>query len=253
MPRSDGAKPLFIFRNNLSPTPSKLFLSRISYPIEDHEFGRIVPPKGETPHKTDRTMENTFSTCRKAFRCKNQYEAFVTLTYLFQSVADVPYWLEKTEEIQRAAFDHHIDFEKTSSNALIYYGQLILKIIYASIHLQEFPAIDRNTLSWDQLVDSWIRNRCKKESDTLLPLQILQYGPKNLSQKEILDPSAFIKVFHQKQSLKKWIKRWNQLREMAFYSDSIFEGDEGEYLEDFTYFKKLLEASYLILVRYSPI
>ncbi|WP_026967572.1 hypothetical protein [Algoriphagus terrigena] len=198
-------------------------------------------------------MENTFSTCRRAFRCKNQYEAFVNLNYVLQSVADASYWLEKTEEIQRAVFDHHIDFEKTSSNALIYYGQLFLKVIYAGIHLKEFPPIEKKTLDWGHLADSWIRSRCKKESETLLPLQVLQYGPKNLSQDEILDPSAFIKVFYKKRSLKKWIKRWNQLREMAFYSESIFEGDEGEYLEDFTYLKKLLEASYLILVRYSPI
>lgn len=198
-------------------------------------------------------MENTFSTCRRAFRCKSQYEAFVNLNYVLQNVADISYWIKRIEEIQLAVFDHDIDFEKTHPNELIYSGQLILQVIYAGIHLQEFPALEKKLIGWDQLADSMIQNRCKKESETLLPLQILQYGPKNLSQEEILDPSAFIKAFYQKQSLKKWIKRWNQLREMAFYRESIFDGDEGEYLEDFTYFKKLLEASYLIHVRYSPI
>ena len=198
-------------------------------------------------------MENTFSTCRRAFRCKNQYEAIVTLNYVFQSVADISYWVKKTEEIQLAVFDHEIDFEKTSPDSLLYSGQLILKVIYASVHLQEFPAIEKKALDWSHLADAWIQRRCKKESEDLLPLQILQYGPKILSIEEILNPSAFIKAFYQKRSLKKWIKRWNKFREMAFYSDSIFEGDEGEYLEDFTDLKKLLEASYLILVRYSPI
>ncbi|WP_192348272.1 hypothetical protein [Algoriphagus sp. Y33] len=198
-------------------------------------------------------MENTFSTCRKAFRCKNQHQAFVTLNYVLQSVADISYWIKKIEEIQLAVFEHEIDFEKTPPNALIYSGQLILQVIYAGIHLQEFPPIDKKSLCWSHLADSCIQGRCKKESETLLPLQILEYGPKNLSLEEILDPSAFIKVFFQKQSLKKWILRWNQLREMAFYSYSIFDGDEGEYLEDFTYFKKLLEACYLIHVRYSPL
>lgn len=198
-------------------------------------------------------MENTFKSCRRAFRCKNQYEAFVTLNYVLQSVTDISSWQKKLGTIQEAVFNHEIDFEKTHPNALLYSGQLILKVIYASIHLQEFPPIDKKSLCWSHLADSWIQRKCKKESETLLPLQILQYGPKNLSQEEILDPSAFIKAFFQKQSLRKWIKRWNRFREMAFYRDSTFDGDEGEYLEDFTYFKKLLEASYLILVRYSPI
>ncbi|MBN7812450.1 hypothetical protein J0A68_15965 [Algoriphagus sp. H41] len=196
-------------------------------------------------------MENTFSTCRRAFRCKNQHEAFVTLNYVLQSVTDISSWLKKIGTIQEAVFNHEIDFEKTSPDSLLYSGQLILKVIYASVHLQEFPAMDKNKLDWSHLADAWIQRRCKKESETLLPLQILQYGPKNLSQEEILDPSAFIKAFYQKQSLMKWIKRWNQFREMAFYQDSTFDGDEGEYLEDFTYLKKLLEASYLIFVRYS--
>lgn len=39
-------KPI-LCKNNLSQIVSKLFLSRIPYPIEDHQFGRIVPPKGE--------------------------------------------------------------------------------------------------------------------------------------------------------------------------------------------------------------
>ncbi|MBB6324548.1 hypothetical protein FHS59_000163 [Algoriphagus iocasae] len=198
-------------------------------------------------------MENTFSTCRRAFRCKNQHQAFVNLNYVLQSVADISYWIKKIEDIQLAVFEHEIDFANTPPNGLIYPGQLILQIIYASIHLQEFPALEKKLIGWDQLADSMLKNRCKKESETLLPLQILQYGPKNLSLEEILDPSGFIKAFFQKQSLKKWILRWNQLREMAFYSYSIFDGDEGEYLKDFTYFKKLLEASYLIHVRYSPI
>ena len=198
-------------------------------------------------------MENTFRSCRRAFRCKNQYEAFVTLNYVLQSVTDISSWLKKIGTIQEAVFNHEIDFEKTSPDSLLYSGQLILKVIYASIHLQEFPAIEKKSLGWSHLADSWIQKRCKNESETLLPLQILQYGPKNLSQEEILDPSAFIKAFYQKQSLKKWIKRWNRFREMAFYRDSTFDGDEGAYLEDFTCFKKLLEASYLILVRYSPI
>ncbi|UZD24559.1 hypothetical protein PBT90_14310 [Algoriphagus halophytocola] len=77
--------------------------------------------------------------------------------------------------------------------------------------------------------------------------------PRTLSVEEVLNPSDFLRKFYLKHSLKKWIRRWNQFREMAFYSYSIFDGDEGEYLEDFNYFLKLTEACYLIHSRYSPI
>ena len=75
-------------------------------------------------------MENTFSTCRRAFRCKNQHEAFVTLNYVFQIVADIVFWIE---EIQPAAFDQGINYEKTSPDSLIYSGHR--KILYVSIHV----------------------------------------------------------------------------------------------------------------------
>lgn len=198
-------------------------------------------------------MENTFSPLSKAYRCKNQYESFVSLNYLFQSVGDICYWQRKISDIQVAVFDHSVDYEKTPPELLIYTGQLLLKVLYASIHLQDFPPIAPQKLAWIHLADSWIRKHCTKESEELQPLQILKYGPKHLSSDEILNPSALIQEFFQKRSLKKWVKRWNQFREMAFFNYSVFDGDEGEYLEDFTYFKKLLEASYLIYVRYSTI
>ncbi|WP_339878582.1 hypothetical protein [uncultured Algoriphagus sp.] len=198
-------------------------------------------------------MENTFSTCRKAFRSSNQHQAFVTLKDLFQNIGDISYWTRKIQEIQWAVFDHEIDFEKCPPDSMIYSGQLTLKIIYSRIHLQEFPEIQKKDLVWEHMADSWIQSMFKKQSENLTMLQLMEHLPKALSAEEVLNPSAFLRKFYLKHSLKKWIRRWNQFREMAFYSYSIFDGDEGEYLEDFNYFLKLTEACYLIHSRYSPI
>lgn len=198
-------------------------------------------------------MENTFSTCRKAFHCSNQYQAFVTLKDLFQNIGDISYWIRKIQEIQWAVFDHEIDFEKCPPDSMIYSGQLILKIIYSGIHLQEFPEVKKQDLVWEHMADGWIQSMFKKQSEHVTMLQLMEHLPKALSAEEVLNPSVFLRKFYLKHSLKKWVRRWNQFREMAFYNYSIFDGDEGEYLEDFTYFLKLTEACYLIHARYSPI
>ncbi|UZD24353.1 hypothetical protein [Algoriphagus halophytocola] len=196
-------------------------------------------------------MENTFSTLYQEYRCKNQNQAFDTLKYIFNDVGDPKYWIRKIKIIQEGVFGINAEFNSCSPDSLIYAGQLFLKVIYASHHFQQVGPISKTELDWKHLVCPWNDARAKRNQEGSSLFQLLDYCPKSLSLKQILDPASFIQDFYSVSTLKEWVCRWNQFREYAFYQYSMMDGDEGSYLFDFEYLYKLTEACYLIYARHA--
>lgn len=196
-------------------------------------------------------MENTFSTLYQEYRCTNQNQAFEALKYIFNDVGDTNYWLGKIKLIQEGVFGIKVSFEDCSPDSIIYTGQLFLRVIYAAYLIQQATPISKSKLEWTHLVCPWNERRANRDQEQLSFFQILEYCPKHLTQKEILDPASFIRDFFAMMTLTEWINRWNQLREYAFYQYSMMDGDEGDYLFEFEYLFKLTEASYLIYARHA--
>ena len=198
-------------------------------------------------------MENMFSKLKKAYRCNSTKEAHQVIKELFGSIAPLPFWLSSVTRIQSAVFDTSPDYKTLFPDCIFYQGQLFLKLIYASHQLRDFPPISARLLTWNQIIESRDKEfPTEPECDRCI-FNVIDYAPKQLSHDEILDPSLVIRKFFKSRKLKDWVNRWNSFREMATYSFSAVEGDELEFLKDFTYFLKLTEACYLIHSRYSPI
>lgn len=195
-------------------------------------------------------MENTFNALYKEYRCKNQYQSFQALKYIFNDVGDSNFWIKKIKLIQEGVFGIKAVFSNLPPDGLIYSGQLFLKVIYAAVHLQEIPPIPKSKLKWTHLVCPWNERIANRNQEAGL-LQLIEFCPKYLSPQEILDPASFIRDFFSVSTVREWVYRWNQLREYAFYQYSIMDGDEGSYLFDFEYLFKLTEASYLIYARHA--
>jgi hypothetical protein len=195
-------------------------------------------------------MENTFNALYKEYRCKNQFQAFQALKYIFNDVGDTSFWIKKIKLIQEGVFGIKAEFATLPPDGLIYSGQLFLKVIYSAVHLQEVPPISKSELQWTQLVCPMHDRKAKHNEEHCL-LLLLEFCPKYLSLSEILDPASFIRDFFSVGTVREWIYRLNQLREYAFYQYSMMDGDEGSYLFDFEYIFKLIEASYLIYARHA--
>jgi hypothetical protein len=195
-------------------------------------------------------MENTFNALYKEYGCKNQYQSYLALEYIFNDVGDTNSWIRKIKLIQEGVFGIKGEFSTLPPDGLIYSGQLFLKVIYAAVHLQEIPPVPKSELQWTHLICPWNERIAKRNQHEGL-IQMLEYCPKHLSFSEILDPSAFIRDFFSVGTLREWVFRWNQLREYAFYQFSMMDGDEGAYLFDFDYLFKLTEATYLIYTRHA--
>jgi|GEM_PF-443747 len=199
---------------------------------------------------TIQIMENTFSNLRKEYSCSNQQEAYEVLKYLFNDVAGPQFWLHKIKLIQEGVFGMNASFENTPPDSMIHSGQLFLKLIYASAHFQHSPPIPNSELDWKHMICPWHERRVKKNQETPIFSQLLDFCPKHLTMEETLDPSAFIRDFFSVSTIQEWVDRWNQLREYAFYQYSMMDGDEGSYLFDFQFLLKLTEASYLLFLRH---
>lgn len=195
-------------------------------------------------------MENTFNGLYKEYRCKNQYQSFQALKYIFNDVGDTNFWIKRIKLIQEGVFGIKTEFGTLPPDGLIYAGQLFLKVIYAAVHLQEILPIPKSELKWTHLICPWNDWIAKRNHEDGL-LQLIEFCPKYLSLSEILDPASFIRDFFSVSTLREWVYRWNQLREYAFYQYSMMDGDEGSYLFDFEYLFKLTEASYLIFARHA--
>lgn len=196
-------------------------------------------------------MENTFNALYKEYRCKNQYQSFQALKYIFNDVGDTNFWIRKIKFIQERVFGIKGEFSTIPPDGLIYSGQLFLKVIYAAVHLQEIPSISQSELKWAHIVCPWNERRVKQNQEEHGLPHLLEFCPKFLSLSEILDPASFIRDFFSVSTVREWVYRWNQLREYAFYQYSMMDGDEGSYLFDFEYLFKLTEASYLIYARHA--
>jgi hypothetical protein len=195
-------------------------------------------------------MENTFNALYKEYRCKNQFQSYLALKYIFNDVGDANSWISKIKLIQEGVFGIKAVISNLPPDGLIYSGQLFLKVIYAAVHLQEIPPVPKSELQWAHLICPWNERIAQRNQHEGL-IQMLEFCPKHLSLSEILDPSAFIRDFFSVGTLREWVYRWNQLREYAFYQYSMMDGDEGTYLFDFDYLFKLTEATYLIYARHA--
>jgi hypothetical protein len=197
-------------------------------------------------------MENTFRKFRKKYRCTSKAQAFKVLEDLFGTIADLPYWISKVSTIQNSVFDPDPDYSVLLPDTVMYNGHLFMKLIQASHCFMDFPAMSKEDLNWEHLIDDWTENRYLAQGKPDSFYHLIEYCPKYLSLAQVLDPSDFIRTFFKRKKLKSWIKRWNHFKEAAFYTFSIVEEMEGEYHKDFQYFLKLTEACYLIYVRFSP-
>ncbi|WPR74077.1 hypothetical protein [Algoriphagus sp. NG3] len=198
-------------------------------------------------------MGNTFSTLKKEYTCTFPEKAHQVIKELFGSIAPLPFWLSHVTMIQNAVFDTSPDYKILFPDCIFYQAQLFLKLIYANHQLRDFPPISASSLSWDQIIESRDKEFSIEPASDRCIFNLIDYAPKQLSHDETLDPSLVIRKFFKRRKLKEWVKRWNSFREMATFSFSVVDGDELEFLKDFTYFLKLAEASYLIHARYSSI
>lgn len=172
---------------------------------------------------------------------------------LLESIAGFPYWIEKMKNIQRQVFNPEPVWEELFPDCIFYQGKLILKFIYAGERLINCRPSASVTFDWEKIITNQPKDvSLKKYPDYI---RLLFESPKQLTSEEILDPCSFLIKFYRKREAIQWAKRWNQFREYATFTFSVCEGDEGEYLEDFEYFLKLIEAIYLIHIaqKYSGI
>lgn len=189
-------------------------------------------------------MECNFKTFKRRFRISSEKQALQEVDNLLESIAGFPYWINKMKIIQQQVFNHEPTWEDLFPDCIFYQGKLILKFIYAGEHLINCRPSPLVTAQWDKIISNQPQDiKLKNYPDYV---KLLVESPKHLNSEEILDPCSFLNKFYRKRSAIQWAKRWNQFREYATFTYSICEGDEGEYLEDFEYFLKLVEAIYLI-------
>lgn len=189
-------------------------------------------------------MEYNFKTFKKRFRIATEKEAIDVIHELFEFTGSFSYWMRKIKIIQGQVFNNDPIWEKLFPDCILEDGKLILKFIYAGERLQLCKPTDSISSNWEIFIRRQL-NDIKLEQYPEF-IKLLSESPKHLNKDEILNPCSFLIKFYRKREATQWAKRWNQFREHATFTFSICEGDEGEYLEDFEYFLKLIEAIYLI-------
>lgn len=163
---------------------------------------------------------------------------------LFELIADFPDWIEAVDAIQREVFNAKPDYSVLLLDRTMYSGRLILKFIYAGENFQDRDQKDAIDRDWPELIAKEIPGQEFRQYPKFI--QQLLFSPRHLTADEMINPRCVLKRFYKRRKAVQWAKRWNQFREYALCTYSVCEGDEGEYLEDFQSFLKLVEAVYLI-------
>lgn len=189
-------------------------------------------------------MENFYKTFPSKLKCRSLDDCNKVLYHLLISMMNVYSWKKRTMRIFKNALSWTPDFKDFTPGDHGYFGNEFLKLIYSAHYLYENCYLEPVDAP---CIDDLVPHRELASSPDIS--EYLYFLPSRLDREEIRNPWIVLRRFFLKKSLKKWVKKWNEMRD---YSICCFSGaDENaevfmEYSEDFI---RLIEASYIIYTR----
>lgn len=190
-------------------------------------------------------MHCYFNTFSDRAICSTISKCYCALHHLYRAYSNIHLWGKDLDAIFEMLFQREPTFKKIRAIDTLRHGAVFLWVIYAGQTLLRetsyppvpSPDLKRRNLDWDDL-----------KAQTLVAK--LRFLPKYLTQREIVYPYRFLRKFYQRGDCASWATHWNTLIEAAISRNSLEEDQKvEEHLTRCLYFRKLLEANYLLHVR----
>lgn len=190
-------------------------------------------------------MHCYFNTFSDRAICSTISECHYALHHLYCAYSNIHLWGKDLDAIFEMLFPNGPTFKKIRAIDTLRHGAVFTWVIYAGqtlISETSYPPVP--SPDWKHL----ILDRNDLKAQTLVTM--LRFLPKYLIQREIVDPYRLLGKFYRRGDCASRATHWNTLIEAAISRNSLEEDQKvEEHLTRCRYFRKLLEANYLLHVR----
>ncbi|MCE7053124.1 hypothetical protein LZF95_00455 [Algoriphagus sp. AGSA1] len=189
-------------------------------------------------------MNTFYKTYPSKFKCKSHEHCKEVLYDLLISMMNIDSWKNTIMRIFKNALSGKPDYKGLTPGDHAYFGNEFLKLIYSAHYLYEncyLEPVDAPCL------EDLVPHRELASSPNLS--EYIYLLPSRLDIQEIRNPWIVLKRFFLKKSLKKWVKKWNEMRDYAICNFSGAEENAEDFMEHSEDFIRLTEACYIIYTR----